>query len=450
MIISYNWLCDYLPIKITPSRLSQILTSIGLEVESIGNYETYKGGLKGLIAGEIIGCEKHPDADKLTLTKVNIGLLEPLQIICGAANVAAGQKVIVAPVGSVIYPFDKDPVLIKKATIRGIESEGMICAEDEIGLGKSHDGILVLPEDTAPGVNIATLFDQFEDVIYEIGITPNRTDAMSHLGVAKDVCAYLSHHDKKEYQLIYPGNKPLYTGITVDPVKVIIEDQKACRRYSGISIRDITVRDSPFWLAQKLKSIGVKPINNIVDITNFILHETGQPLHAFDEDKITGKKIIVRKAAEGTLFKSLDEKERKLSANDLLICNEREAMCIAGIYGGIESGVTGSTKNIFIESAWFDPVSIRRSSMAHGLRTDAAVRFEKGTDISNTVQVLKRAAQLVIEITGGSVSSDIVDVYPFYAEQTEVLLPFAYLKKLSGKEYPVETIKNILTTLGFT
>jgi len=450
MIISYNWLCDYLPIKIEPVELSRILTSIGLEVESMDNYETYKGGLRGLVAGEIISCEKHPDADKLTITKVDIGNTEPLQIICGAANAAAGKKVIIAPVGSTIFPTDRDPVLIKKASIRGVNSEGMICAEDEIGLGKSHDGIFILPADIKPGVNIASFFEQFEDVIYEIGLTPNRTDAMSHLGVAKDVCAYLSHHEQKDYTVNFPYDRIFHLDNNEYPIEVIIEDKKACRRYSGISIKDITVRDSPLWLKQKLKSIGLKPINNIVDITNFILHETGQPLHAFDADKIIGKKIIVKNAKEGTLFRALDEKERTLSKNDLLICNEKEPMCIAGVYGGIESGVTETTKNIFLESAWFDPVRIRKTSLYHGLRTDAAARFEKGIDISNIVRVLKRAILLIKETAGGTISSDIVDIYPSQVEQTEVRFQFEYLKKLSGKTYPVETVKNILTALGFT
>ncbi|HSN59984.1 MAG TPA: phenylalanine--tRNA ligase subunit beta, partial [Ferruginibacter sp.] len=350
MIISYNWLSEYLPMKMEPERLSRILTSIGLEVESLHKFETIKGGLQGLITAEIVACEKHPDADKLKITKVNTGT-EILQVVCGAPNAAIGQKVILATVGSTIYPSDGEPITLKKAKIRGAESNGMICAEDEIGVGKSHDGIMVLPADTQVGQPAAKLFESYDDFIFEIGLTPNRMDAMSHLGVAKDVCAYLSHHDKKGTNAKLPYKNGFKPGIGGKPIEVIIEDSNACRRYAGISISNITVTDSPKWLQQKLTSIGLKPINNIVDITNFILHETGQPLHAFDAAKITGNKIIVKQMPEGTLFTTLDDKERKLSAGDLMICNAEQPMCIAGVYGGAESGVSSNTKNIFLESA---------------------------------------------------------------------------------------------------
>ena len=449
MIISYNWLSEYLPEIIEPEKLSKILTSIGLEVESLHKYEAVKGGLQGLVIGEVITCEKHPDADKLKLTKVNIGAAENLQIVCGAHNVAAGQKVVVATIGTTIYPFTGEPMTMKKAKIRGVESQGMICAEDEIGLGESHAGIMVLPHDTAAGTLLADFFKLTDDYIFEIGLTPNRSDAMSHLGVARDVCAYLSHNNKKETVVKSPFKnnfKPDNQGLQME---VVIENTEACQRYAGISIEGVSIAESPDWLQQKLKSIGLRPINNIVDITNFILHETGQPLHAFDADAITGKKVIIKNLPEGTTFVTLDEKERKLFAEDLMICNAETPMCIGGVYGGMHSGVSVTTKNIFLESAWFNPAIIRKTSLRHALRTDAATRFEKGVDISNTVNVLKRTAILIKEIAGGQIASDIIDIYPTPKEKTEVALKYHYLKKLSGKNYHGDTIKNILNSLGF-
>ena len=448
MTISYNWLSEYLPEKLEPEKLSKILTSIGLEVESLEKYEEIKGSLEGLIIGEIIECSKHPEADKLSLTKVDIGS-EHLQIVCGAPNVAIGQKVVVATVGATIYPFNGDPVTMKRAKIRGLESFGMICAEDEIGLSDNHAGILILPDTCKIGTKASEYFETYNDYIFEIGLTPNRMDAMSHLGVAKDVCAYLWHHNKKETHVKSPFKnnfKPDNQGLQIE---VIIENSAACERYSGVSLQGVTIAESPAWLKHKLKSIGLRPINNIVDITNFILHETGQPLHAFDASTIVGKKIIVKNQPEGTLFLTLDDKERKLSAEDLIICNEEAGMCIAGVYGGATSGVTSQTKNIFLESAWFNPTSIRKTSFRHGLRTDAATRFEKGVDISNTINVLKRAALLIKEIAGGEISSDIIDIYPDPKNKTEVALKYHYLKKLSGKNYHGDTIKNILTGLDF-
>ncbi len=449
MTISYNWLSEYLPEKIEPEKLSKILTSIGLEVETMEAFEEVKGGLTGLVIGEVLECEKHPDADKLSLTKVNIGNGEPLQIVCGAANVAAGQKVVVATIGTTIYPTTGEPLTMKKAKIRGVESHGMICAEDEIGLGQSHAGILVLPADARVGTSAAEYFNTYSDIIFEIGLTPNRMDAMSHLGVAKDVCAYLGHHNKKDTNV----KSPFKNNFKVDhqglQMEVVIENTIACQRYSGVSIQGVTIAESPKWLQQKLKSIGLRPINNIVDITNFILHETGQPLHAFDADQITGKKVIIKNVAEGTPFTTLDDKQRKLSAEDLMICNAETPMCIGGVFGGLNSGVTAATKNIFLESAWFNPITIRKTSFRHGLRTDAAARFEKGVDISNTVNVLKRAAIMIKEIAGGEIASDVIDVYPDPKPKTEVALKYHYLKKLSGKNYHGDTIKNILTSLGF-
>lgn len=449
MIISYNWLSEYLPVSIEPQKLSKILTSIGLEVESLHKYESLKGGLEGIVIGEILTCIKHPDADKLKITTVDIGAAEPVQIVCGADNVAAGQKVVVATVGSVLYPSTGEPINIKKVKIRGIESFGMICAEDEIGIGESHAGIIVLEQTVMPGTKASNVFETYSDYTFEIGLTPNRMDAMSHLGVARDVCAYLWHHDKTEMRAVSPFKNGFKTDNNNLPIDVTIENNNACKRYSGVTISNIKVKESPVWLQNKLKSIGLKPINNIVDITNFILHETGQPLHAFDAAKIKGNTVIVRNAAEGILFKTLDNKEHKLFADDLMIANSEENMCMAGVYGGKESGVSPQTTNIFLESAWFDNETIRKTSVKHELRTDAASRFEKGVDISNTVNVLKRAALMIKEIAGGQISSKILDVYPAPAVKTMVSLKYHYLKKLSGKNYHGDTIKNILLALGF-
>jgi phenylalanyl-tRNA synthetase beta chain len=449
MTISYKWLSEYLPVTIDPERLSVILTSVGLEVEKMEPFEEIKGGLKGLVIGEVLSSEQHPNADKLNLTKVDIGGSEPLQIVCGAPNVAAGQKVVVATVGTTIYPSGGDPLTMKVAKIRGVESYGMICAEDEIGMGTSHAGIMVLPTDSRIGTTAAEFFKPFSDIIYEIGLTPNRMDAMSHWGVARDVCAYLSHHDKKEVKPLLPKNDFKADNNSLK-IEVTIENNKACKRYSGVCLSNVQVKASPKWLQEKLRAIGLRPINNIVDITNFIQHETGQPLHAFDYDKIKGHKVVVKTMNEGTLFTTLDEKERKLNGEDLMICDAGYPMCIAGVFGGLHSGVTNETTNIFLESAYFDPVFIRKSSFRHGLRTDAATRFEKGIDISNTVNVVKRAAMLVKEIAGGNIASEVVDVYPDPQPKPQVSIKYHYLKKLSGKNYHPDTVKNILQSLGFT
>lgn len=449
MIISYNWLSEYLPEKIQPEKLSRILTSIGLEVEGLHTYESVKGGLAGLVTGEVLSCEKHPDADKLKITRVNTGKGAPLQIVCGANNVAAGQKVIVAPVNTTIHPLKGEPLTIKNARIRGVDSQGMICAEDEIGIGTSHDGILVLPDDTPVGTDVSQLFPSYEDYIIEIGLTPNRMDAMSHLGVARDICAYLTHHEKKNFRIISPFKGDVRPDNHLFDINVKIEDAENCMRYAGITITGVHVADSPDWLQRRLKVIGLKPINNIVDITNFILHETGQPLHAFDVDKITGKTVVIKKAEAGALFTTLDDKQRKLTGNELVISNTETVMCLAGVYGGADSGVTNTTKNIFLESAWFNPESVRKTSLGHNLRTDAATRFEKGVDIGNTANVLKRAALMVKEICGGTFSGELIDVYPIVGELKTICLKYQYLKKLSGKTYPGDTVKNILVALGF-
>ncbi|HZE82814.1 MAG TPA: phenylalanine--tRNA ligase subunit beta, partial [Puia sp.] len=408
MTISYNWVCEYLPVKPEPDKLSKILTSIGLEVESLEKYEAVKGGLAGLVIGEVLECSPHPNADKLKLTKVNTGTRELLSIVCGAPNVAVGQKVVIAPVGATIYPVKGEPVTMKVAKIRGVESQGMICAEDEIGMGESHAGILVLANEAKPGMSAAAWFHPYTDHIFEIGLTPNHMDAMSHEGVARDICAWLSHHENKSYRPKLPSLSNFRTDNNSLPITVNILNTRGCERYSGVSIKGITIGESPRWIQDKLKAIGIRPINNIVDITNFVLHEMGQPLHAYDIDAIRGGKVIVNNLPEGTPFITLDGNTRKLSAEDLMISNAEEGMCIAGVFGGLGSGVKDSTKNIFLESAWFNPISIRKTSFRHGLRTDAAAHFEKGMDISGTVNALMRAALLVKELAGGTIASELV------------------------------------------
>jgi phenylalanyl-tRNA synthetase beta chain len=448
MTISYHWLSEYLPKKISPEELSTILTSIGLEVESIEKIENFKGGLAGLVVGEVVELSQHPNADKLKITKVNTGGERLLNIVCGASNVALGQKVVVAVVGTTIYPKNAEQgITMKLAKIRGEESEGMICAEDEIGVSDDHGGIIVLDSNIQVGTPVADLYEYYQDWVYEIGLTPNRMDAMSHYGVAKDVCAYLSYHVAPT-NAISPYTKISTKDETVKPFKVIIEDQKACARYSGLVIEGVQVKESPSWLKNRLQAIGVRSINNIVDITNYILHETGQPLHAFDAAQIKDATVVVKKYPADTLFVTLDGTERKLAANDLMISDTEKPLCIAGVFGGLKSGVNLATKNIFLESAWFENIHVRKTSLHHGLRTDAATRFEKGVDIAGTVNVLERAASLIQEIGGGK-CSEVVDVYPSPATKAVVQLTYAYLKKLSGKSYPAEKVKTILSSLGF-
>ncbi|WP_440133250.1 phenylalanine--tRNA ligase subunit beta [Chitinophaga sancti] len=452
MTISYNWLCDYLPVKPTPEELSVILTRIGLEVESLEKFESVKGSLEGLVIGEVLTAVPHPNADKLKLTTVNIGAAEPLNVVCGAPNVAAGQKVVVAPIGATIYPSSGEPLTMKKAKIRGEESHGMICAEDEIGLGSSHAGILVLDPSLTPGTPAREIFKPFEDWVYEIGLTPNRMDAMSHLGVAKDVCAYLNNiANTLDNKAKIPALAALPEAKERYDISVSIENTTACPRYAGITLTGVKVGPSPEWLTHRLQAIGIRSINNVVDITNFILHETGQPLHAFDADTIKGRKVIVKNLPQHTLFTTLDEKERKLDAADLVICNaDSEPMALAGVFGGLHTGVTDTTTNIFLESACFASASIRPTSFRHGLRTDAAARFEKGVDISGTVFVLQRAAALICELAGGQAASTIVDVYPQPKPAVEVETSWNYIQKLSGKAYPADKIERILLSLGFT
>jgi phenylalanyl-tRNA synthetase beta chain len=373
------------------------------------------------------------------------------QIVCGAPNVAVGQKVVVAPVGATIYPVSGEPLTMRIAKIRGVESYGMICAEDEIGLGNSHEGIMVLDGNASVGTSAVDYFKPYEDYIIEIGLTPNRSDAMSHLGVARDICAYLSHHNNQDYSIKYPfpdsagpeSEKRLH-------IDVRVEETMACPRYSGISITGVKIGPSPVWITKRLKAIGVRPINNIVDITNYVLHETGQPLHAFDAARISGEKIIVKTLTTGTPFLSLDDKERKLHQEDLMICDgNSDPMCIAGVFGGKNSGVNDSTSSVFLESAWFNPTMIRKTSFRHNLRTDAATHFEKSVDISNTVNVMKRAASLICEFTGGRISSSVVDIYPDPAVKKEISVSYSYLDRISGKKYDKNTIRQILKALGF-
>lgn len=449
MKISYNWLKTLINIDIDANEVAKLLTASGLEVESTEAFESVKGGLKGIIVGEVIEKVKHPEADKLSLTKVNVGAAELLNIVCGAANVAAGQKVLVATLGTTIYPVSGEPMKMEKRKIRGAVSEGMICAEDEIGMGTSHDGILVLPAETKVGLAAADYFKLENDVVFEIGLTPNRSDAASHLGVARDLVAILksaNSESKSEITLIGINQTPPATNI--NKVEVIVENKEACPRYSGLVLTGLTVKPSPDWLQNRLKAIGLRPINNVVDITNFVLHELGQPLHAFDLEKIKGNKIIVKTCSEGTVFKTLDGVDRKLASTDLMICNEKEPMCIAGVFGGLESGVTNTTTAIFLESAYFDSGYIRKTGKKHGLKTDASFRFERGTDPEMTITALKRAAALMLDICGGNVSMDIVDLYPEKLEAYKV--PFSYnnCRDLIGKNIETSIIKNIITSLG--
>ncbi|MEO6302221.1 MAG: phenylalanine--tRNA ligase subunit beta, partial [Bacteroidia bacterium] len=449
MKISFNWLKTLINIDISAQETADLLTASGLEVEGVETFESLKGGLKGLVVGHVLECVKHPDADKLKLTKVDIGIAEPLSIVCGAPNVAAGQKVIIATIGTKLFPTEGEPFEIKKSKIRGAVSEGMICAEDEFGLGKSHDGILILPADTKVGLPAADYFKIESDIILEIGLTPNRSDAASHLGVARDLIAIVnSVKDTANYQLYLHGLNPLQEANNSANVKVTIENSEACKRYSGLVISGITVKDSPDWLQNRLKAIGLRPINNIVDITNFVLHELGQPLHAFDLEKIKGNHVIVRTAKQGEKFKTLDGVERTLNSNDLMICNETEPMCIAGVFGGLESGVSRQTTSIFLESAYFDPGFVRRTAKQHALKTDASFRFERGTDPDITVTALTRAANLIFELAGGTLSMDVVDLYPEILEPYRVAFSYNNCTALIGKEIDRAIIKNIILNLG--
>jgi phenylalanyl-tRNA synthetase beta chain len=447
MRISYNWLKQFIKIDWKSDETAALLTDLGLEVEVVEAFESVTGGLNGIIVGHVLTCDKHPDADKLKITTVDLGDGNaPVQIVCGANNVAAGQKVPVATIGTKLYDKDRNNFEIKKGNIRGQESHGMICAEDEIGLGNSHDGIMVLADDLKPGTPVSQVFNIEVDEVFEIGLTPNRADAMSHMGVARDLKAGLLQSNVTT-EFITPSVSKFKVDKRTLKIDVTVEDTKLVPRYAGVTISGITVKPSPIWLQNRLKAIGLTPKNNIVDVTNYVLHELGQPLHAFDANKISGNKIIVKTEAAGTKFTTLDGIERTLHEDDLMICDESGPICMAGVFGGANSGVTDTTVNIFLESAYFNPVSIRKTAKRHTLSTDASFRFERGIDPEITVYALKRAALLIQEVAGGEITSDLIDIYPKKIEDFNVFLSFEKVNNLIGEELKKETIKNILASL---
>ena len=445
MNISYNWLKDYLDFDLQPDEVAAALTSIGLETGGVEEVQTIKGGLEGLVIGEVLTCEERPNSDHLHITTVNVGGAEPLQIVCGAPNVAAGQKVVVAVNGTKLYDGD-ECFTIKRSKIRGVESNGMICAEDEIGIGTDHAGIIVLPADAVVGTPAKEYYNVKSDYVLEVDITPNRVDATSHFGVARDLAAYLKQNGKPA-NLKRPSVDAFKIDDEVPAIEVVVENKEACLRYSGITIKNVTVKESPEWLQNRLKVIGLRPINNVVDITNYILHGVGQPLHSFDADKIKGNKVVVRSATEGAKFVTLDGVERTLTDRDLMICNVEEPMCIAGVFGGLDSGVTEQTKNVFLESATFHPTWIRKTARRFGLNTDASFRYERGLDPNQTVEVMKRAALLIQEVAGGTITGAIQDIYPVPVAPYRVELTYDKVNTLIGKVIPVETVKSILESL---
>lgn len=445
MNISYNWLKEYVDFDLTPDEVAAALTSIGLETGGVEEVQTIKGGLEGLVIGEVLTCIEHPNSDHLHITTVNLGNDEPTQIVCGAPNVAAGQKVVVATLGTKLYDGD-ECFTIKKSKIRGVESIGMICAEDEIGIGTSHDGIIVLPEDAIPGTLAKEYYNIKSDYVLEVDITPNRADACSHYGVARDLYAYLLQNGYKT-SLARPSVDAFAVENSDLDIKVTVENTEACSRYAGVSVKGVTVKESPDWLQDKLRLIGIRPINNVVDITNYIVHAFGQPLHCFDAAKIEGAEVIVKTMPEGTPFVTLDEVERKLSERDLMICNAKEPMCIAGVFGGMDSGSTETTTDVFLESAYFHPTWVRKTARRHGLNTDASFRFERGIDPNSIIYCLKLAALMVKELAGGTISCDIKDVCTAPAEDFIVDVAYEKINTLIGKEIPVQTVKQILAGL---
>ncbi len=447
MKISYNWLKQFLQIDWEATKTGELLTDLGLEVEGITTQESIKGSLQGIVVGEVLTCEQHPNADRLRVTTVDIGTASPVQIVCGAPNVAAGQKVPVATIGTVLYDDKGGSFTIKKGKIRGEESFGMICAEDELGLGAGHDGILVLDAALKAGTPAATVFNIEVDEVFDIGLTPNRADAMSHFGVARDLRAGLKQQDIN-LELVSPSVSDFHVDERTLKIDIEVENKELSPRYCGIPIVDITVKDSPEWIQNRLKAIGITPKNNIIDITNYVLHELGQPLHAFDATAIKGNKVLVKTLKPGTKFTTLDGVERTLHADDLMICdNESTPLCIAGVFGGETSGVTEKTTSIFLESAYFNPVSVRKTAKRHALNTDASFRFERGIDINTTKYALKRAALLIEEYAGGKMASDIIDLYPEKIEDFQVFLSYENTYRVIGQEIPKETIKNILASL---
>ncbi|RRD90881.1 phenylalanine--tRNA ligase subunit beta [Bacteroides heparinolyticus] len=445
MNISYNWLKEYVDFDLTPDEVAAALTSIGLETGSVEEVQTIKGGLEGLVIGEVLTCEAHPNSDHMHVTTVSLGHGEPVQIVCGAPNVAAGQKVVVATLGTKLYDGD-ECFTIKKSKLRGVESVGMICAEDEIGIGTDHAGIIVLPDTAVPGTLAKDYYNIKSDYVLEVDITPNRADACSHYGVARDLYAYLTQNGKQTAL-----KKPSVDAFAVEnhdlDIKVTVENTEACPRYAGVTLKGVTVKESPEWLQNKLRIIGLRPINNVVDITNYIVHAFGQPLHCFDADKIRGREVIVKTMPEGTPFVTLDGVERKLNERDLMICNKEDAMCIAGVFGGLDSGSTEATKDIFLESAYFHPTWVRKTARRHGLNTDASFRFERGADPNNVVYCLKLAALMIKELAGGIVSFEIKDVCAAPIEDFSVELSYEKVHSLIGKVIPTDTIKSIVTSL---
>jgi phenylalanyl-tRNA synthetase beta chain len=445
MNISYNWLKDYLPLDITPDEVAAALTSIGLETGGVEEIQPVRGGLDGLVTGRVVTCVDHPNSDHLHVTTVDTGLDEPLQIVCGAPNIAAGQRVIVATVGTTLWNGD-EAFVIKKSKIRGVESFGMICAEDEIGVGDDHSGIIVLPDDVPPGMEAKAFYGIESDWVLEVDITPNRVDATSHYGVARDLAAWLGQTGKPA-ALRRPPVDDFRIDSPAPAIDVEVADREACLRYSGLTIRGVTVRESPAWLKNRLQAIGVRAINNVVDVTNYVLHELGQPLHAFDAARVSGGKVVVRTMPEGTPFVTLDGVERTLSARDLMICNAEAPMCIGGVFGGLDSGVTEQTTDVFLESACFHPAWIRRTARRFGLNTDASFRFERGLDPNQTVYALKRAALLILEVAGGRITGEIRDTYPEEVRPYPVTLSYARINALTGVEIPAATVKSILASL---
>lgn len=445
MNISYNWLKDYLDFDLQPEEVAAALTSIGLETGGVEEVQTIKGGLEGLVIGEVLTCEMHPNSDHLHITTVNTGGEAPLQIVCGASNVAAGQKVVVAVNGTKLYSGDES-FTIKKSKIRGVESNGMICAEDEIGIGTDHAGIIELPADAVVGMLAKDYYNVKSDYVLEVDITPNRVDATSHFGVARDLAAYLKQAGRP-VELKRPSVESFKIEDEAPAVEVTVENAEACPRYSGVTIKGVTVKESPEWLKNRLTSIGLRPINNVVDVTNYILHEMGQPLHSFDAAKVKGNKVVVKTLPEGTTFVTLDGVERTLTDRDLMICNAEEAMCIGGVFGGLDSGVTEQTTDVFLESACFHPTWVRKTARRFGLNTDASFRFERGLDANNTIYVLKRAALLIQELAGGQITGSIQDIYPEPVKPYIVEVTYHGINTLIGKVIPVETVKSILESL---
>ena len=446
MKISYNWIKDFIKINWPADQTAELLTDLGLEVEGIEEFTSVKGGLKGVVVGHVLECIPHPNADRLKLAKVDIGDGNPVQIVCGAPNVDKGQKVPVATIGTTLYDAEGKDWTIKKGKIRGEESHGMICAEDELGLGSSHDGILILDEKLTPGTPVAEIFEVENDYVFEIGLTPNRADAMSHWGVARDLRAGMLQKGES-LELITPSTSNYHVNSRTLKMDVEVENTDLAPRYCGVTISNLKVADSPAWLQNRLKAIGLAPINNVVDVTNYILHDLGQPLHAFDASKIAGNEVIVKTLPSGTKFTTLDGLERELHEEDLMICDAEKPMCIAGVFGGMDSGVTENTTSIFLESAYFNPVSIRKTAKRHGLSTDASFRFERGIDPNITEYALMCAAILLEEVAGGEVTSDIIDIYPKKTEDHQVFLHYKNANNVIGEKIPKEIIKSILTSL---